>query len=420
MSETPHSSGKKTVADIWIEVQAEQKRFNRVIRYLTAALLVAAIVAGLAAFLSLAEFQNLRRSYRHQIDFSIAKSEIQNALAEAERHAMRIELIGLKEESGQNRIYANLPRETDRAIAAAKLRENLSFEELVATAMEFSKRSAAGDLRLNPSPSYLVESVLDLTRSAAITITSDEAAFMETALSEWQQPNADATQRRWRTIAATSDTSELRGYAHAALAHYHYRIATNSSPRLGWNKGCRETTELVSQAHALNVQSISLNLAAGGCLRKSGRYEEAFHSFIDALNLLAQETEQADGLDDTIPNNQLVKFRIDASHGAGTTLVPFAINLSENGGTDPENLDQISAVTSQLPERFTDLKTKIEASTSILQVSENFMLDAVKRRACETKVKWVSSLQEKIWVTSILRKKTGAKHFPWRARSTNE
>ena len=146
---------KKTVVDIWIEVQEEQKRFNRVIRYMTAALLVAAIIAGLAAVLSLTEFRNLQRSYENQINISSAKSQIQNSQAESDRHAMKTELIKLQEENGQNRVYAYLPREADRAIAAAGEHQTQTLDELIASALMFSKQSAAGDLRLNPSTSYL-------------------------------------------------------------------------------------------------------------------------------------------------------------------------------------------------------------------------------------------------------------------------
>lgn len=369
---------KKTVADIWIEVQSEQKRFNRVIRYMTAALLVAAIIAGLAALLSLTEFQNLQRNYETQINVSSAKSEIQISQAESDRHAMKTELLRLKEENGQNRIYAYLPREADRAIAAAGEHKTQTLDQLIASALMFSKQSVAGDLRLNPSTSYLIESVLELAhgREEHTMFTRDEAEFMEVALLDWQLPTSPETRIRWMRFSSTSNKSELRGYAYAALAHYHYRRASDASPRLDWNQGCQDTTELVEQAKRLAIESMSLALAAGECLRKNGNYEKAFRSFVDALRQLGQEPNSS-GTESRSPS---LKIRIDASHGAGTTLIPFAISLSDNERDKQQKLEQIDDIASRLPESFSDLKLKIAASETILEVSEHFLHHAIMLR----------------------------------------
>lgn len=382
MSTADLSEQKKTVADIWIEVQAEQKQFNRVIRYLTAALLVAAIAAGVAAYMSFTEFRNLRQNYKQQIDYSVAKSAVQNAEAEQERHAMRTELIALKAEKSQNRVFAKLPRQTDRALVATGQRDEKTLNELTSQALDFAKKSAAGDLRLNPSTSYLIESLLELNanyESGAI-FTEDEMSFLETALADWQRPSEDEIRKMWTSLSGKPDDRIIRGYAVAGLAHYHYRQASDASPALDWNKGCRDATEKVEQARALGVVSISLNLAAGSCLRKNGDYESAFREFVEALRILENLMSTDDGYSREAMQDQIIKFRVDASHGAGTTLIPYAINLSGRSGAETIKLSQIYQIADQLPEGFNELKARISGADSILEVSEAFLIDAIAQR----------------------------------------
>lgn len=373
---------KKTVADIWIEVQAEQKRFNTVLRYMTLVVVLALTAAGIAAFMSFSEFKNLRHSYQEQIAYSVAKSAVQNGQAQDDRHQMRIELLSLKDENSQNRVFARLPRETDRALVTVRERDEQTIEDLTRQAHAFAKLSAVGDLRLNPSTSYLIESLLELNFNSPENpvFTPEEVQFMRVALIDWQQPMLDETRQAWTTLLVSSNDPDLRGHASAGLAHFFLRAATASSQRLGWRSGCRETVEMVTQAKALNVESIALNLAAGACLRKNGDFEEAYGMFVDGLTLLANDTTFDVIPDGDLLNKSLLKFRIDASHGAGTTLIPFAINLAENGSSEEGKLESIALTAARLPDEFSELKDQIERSRTVLEVSENFLNSAIKLR----------------------------------------
>ena len=123
---------QKTVSDIWHEVREEQRRFNKIVRYLVGALIVAFILAGVAAIQSWLKFNDLSGSYQVQIDRTIAQEAITRTDANRERQNMKMELLELRETISQQREYADIPRQVDRDLSARNNRSEIeSIEQLV-------------------------------------------------------------------------------------------------------------------------------------------------------------------------------------------------------------------------------------------------------------------------------------------------
>lgn len=374
---------KKTVADIWAEVQTEQRQFNRVIRYLILALMGTAFVAGIAAILSLTEFRNLRQNYKDQIEYAIAESAVQRSQAERERQAMRIELLRLENENSQNRVFARLARQTDQALATAGSTSFSSVRELQDDALQFALLSATGRLPMNSATGYLVEGLVEFDRvNEDALFLPDENRLLQAALQDWQQPDADSTRRAWTLLATTAESARLRGVGSAGLAHFEHRLAADNSPRLGWANGCADVVRLVAQAKQLEVTGIGLELISGACLRKNGNYEDAYLAFINGFQAIASEASGNQPNSYFKLEESRLQFELAASHGAGTTLIPFAIRLQQEDAeyNEQNKLEEIFGIFEQLPDDRSEFRDRVLGANSILEVAEILLNQAVDIR----------------------------------------
>ncbi|MEM9570564.1 MAG: hypothetical protein AAF996_03800 [Pseudomonadota bacterium] len=307
---------QKTVSDIWHEVREEQRRFNKIVRYLVGALIVAFILAGIAAIQSWLKFNDLSGSYQVQIDRTIAQEAIMRTDANRERQNMKLELLELRETISQQREYADIPRQVDRALSSRSNRSEIeSIEEVVAMAVEEAENSALGK-PLNTSTAYLLDAVLqqlldDSDEDLQGLVGPDERQLLKAAQKTWIDSSSDEVGDIWFDFSQQATSDRMKGVALAGLGLYYYDVSQGAELGLSWDGGCSEAVRLIEEASSLQVNSSTLALRKGECLRKNGDKLRAFKEFFSAL--------QQQSPDDPIHERRL------AAHGAGTTLIALEV-----------------------------------------------------------------------------------------------
>jgi len=108
----------------------------------------------------------------------------------------------------------------------------------------------------------------------------------------------------------------------AGLAMLEYRAANAAS--LGWNQGCSDVNERVTQAEGFGLKAPMLLLWKGQCLRKRGDSLNAYRAFREAAALIEAEDAEV-----TLQQEQM------AHHGVGTTLVALVASEQLPGGRAP-------------------------------------------------------------------------------------
>lgn len=305
LGDAGEKKASKTVADIWREVQAEQQKFNNIVKVMVGLLIVAAIVAAALAVVSYMRFSDIRDNY----DELIARAEAQSRLnaGDGVRAQQRLvnQLLQIREDSEAQRQEAELTRLVDRALAARQAGGPVqTLPQLKAQALDVAKAHLAGTT-LNNATSHLVSSV---ETSGSIPLTGPERALLEAALADWRAPRT-ATAEMQRLIDVSSDPV-MKGYGHIGLAKIHNDLTTDVD-NAGQTDDCAAVVDEVRIAAGLGVQEMGPYLWKGECLRDQGRESDAFDAFASALRAGNVETE-------TLDNIRL------AAHGAGTTLVARA------------------------------------------------------------------------------------------------
>ena len=358
---------RKTVADIWEEVQAEQRRFNRIVRYLIGALILAFLIAGIAAVQSWMKFNSLGDSYQIQIDRSFAQAAISRSDSNRQRQNMRIELIELRESISEQRASSDLPRRVDRTLSTyGDQGEFESIEALLREAVALAEASALGTT-LNTSTAYLVEAVLGQLSEPTNTddaslLSSDQRSLLLAALQKWISPLDLHTEQHWRTLAEEASDPYIRGLGLAGLGSLFYERAQASEEGLNWENGCERAVDNIRQAQLLGAESVQLLLFMGECLRKNGEKLGAFRAFLAALQ---QQTQTPD---------MSINDRRLAAHGAGTTLIALDVSAE----TDPILADQIKAFTKDI--RALNLTDSENDEASVLDEALALLEHAVELR----------------------------------------
>lgn len=305
LGEAGEKKASKTVADIWREVQAEQQKFNNIVKVMVGLLIVAAIVAAALAVVSYLRFSDIRDNY----DELIARAEAQSRLnaGDGVRAQQRLvnQLLQIREDSEAQRQEAELTRLVDRALSARQAGGPvMSLVDLKAQAIEVAKEHLAG-ITLNNATSHLISSV---ERSGAIPLTGPERALLEAALADWRTPRTTTAEMQ-RLIDVSADPV-MKGYGHIGLAKI-YNDSTDGVDNPGLTDECAAIIDEVRIAAGLGVEAMGPYLWKGECLRDQGRESDAFDAFASALRVGDVATE-------TLDNIRL------AAHGAGTTLVARA------------------------------------------------------------------------------------------------
>ncbi len=302
------SGGKKvskTVADIWREVQAEQQKFNNIVKVMVGLLIVAAIVAAALAVVSYLRFSDIKDNY----DDLIANAEAQSRLnaGDGVRAQQRLvtQLLQIREDSEAQRQEAELTRLVDQALSASQAGAPLrSIDQLKEQALEAARGHLLGR-RLNLATSYLVSSVAE---APGISLNAAEAAILDAALVDWRTPREG--QAAMERVIASTDDPTIKGYGHTGLAQIHYAM-TDGLDNLGSSDACTELINEVNIAAGLGVEGMAPYLWKGECMRDAGRESDAFDAFASALRA------------GNVGNETLDNLRL-AAHGAGTTLVARA------------------------------------------------------------------------------------------------
>lgn len=330
---------QKTVSDIWHEVREEQRRFNKLVRYLVGALIVAFILAGVAAIQSWLKFNDLSGSYQVQIDRTIAQEAITRTDANRERQNMKLELLELRETISQQREFADIPRQVDRALSARNNRSQIeTIEQLVDMAVREAEKSALG-IPLNSSTAYLVDAVLQQLRDEADTdlqqlVGVDERQLLSAVQQTWISPSADSVRDIWFDFSKQAESDRMKGLALSGLGLYYYNLSQSAELGLSWDGGCGQAVDLIQEASVYGVNSSTLALRKGECLRKNGDKLKSFKEFFSALKQQAP--------DDPINERRL------AAHGAGTTLIALEV-ASESDPLVARELELFTAELDALP-----------------------------------------------------------------------
>ena len=295
----------KTVVDIWEEVQAEQRQFNRIMQILVALLIVAAVVAvGFFIVMSM-DRASFRTQFAEAVSNANASAAISAGEAKREIQRMRTQLIQVQEDLEAQRQQAQLTRQVDQVLAASRAGSRaFSLGELKTEAVDAARQHLSGH-RLNQATSYLVGSILSAP-DARLTVS--ETALLHAALADWRNPTGAAAEMQ--AVIDSTDDPIVKGYGHLGLAQIHY-AETNAMDDLGASKSCEQVSVDVRVAADLGVESMPPYLWKGECLRDAGNEREAFNAFAQALRA------------GNISDESLQNLRL-AAHGAGTTLIARA------------------------------------------------------------------------------------------------
>ena len=327
----------KTLTDIWNEVQAEQRKFNKIVRYMIGVLIITMLIAGVAALMSLLRLNNLSATYQDQIQKAQAQVQVSRAAAVSGRQRINAELLSIRQALNEQKDLDHLPRKIDQVIEQRRKGSDLpSFEQLRRDAISFAKQSAKG-MPLTNNRAYLIQEILEEHEGwpEEKVLTRDEALLLKGVITYWQTGPTLATEEALSQIANLSNSEEMRGLGNSALAHYYHRVANNNpDDSLGWEAGCRVAVEYANKAERLINRSAQTLLAKGACLRKGGYPFEAFATFLSAL-----QTIDAEGRTGTVSQDLVA-----AVHGTGTTLIALK-SAETRDETKTRNLaDRINAL----------------------------------------------------------------------------
>ena len=319
---------QKVASDSWQDLRDEQSRFRRGVLYLVVALILVVLLAGGGAIHSWLKLGELSRSYQAQIDLTVAQEAITRTSANRERQNMKLELLELRETISQQREYADIPRQVDRALLDPS--DRAAVESLAEMAIEKAEDAALG-APLNSSTAYLIDAVLGLSRSEKQNlVSSDERHLMGAVQQAWINPSIEIVRQNWLDFYDQAESDRMKGLARAGLGLQYYEVSQDAELGLSWNGGCREAVESFEAADRLGVGSSALALRKGECLRKNGDKLEAFENFLSALK---QQSS-----DDPIHERRL------AAHGAGTTLIALEVA----SGSDPIVASKLEQFTEDL------------------------------------------------------------------------
>lgn len=360
-AEAAPQKASKTVADIWREVQAEQQKFNNIVKVMVGLLIVAALVAAVLAIVSYMRFSDIRDNY----DELIARAEAQSRLnaGDGVRAQQRLvnQLLQIREDSEAQRQEAELTRLVDRALAASSAGGPVqSLTQLKAQAIEVAKAHLAGTT-LNNATSHLVSSV---AAARAIPLTGSERALLDAALADWRAPRT--AEDAMRNLIAVSSDPAMKGYGHIGLAKiYDDRVDGADNP--GLTDECAELIDEVRVAAGLGVEAMGPYLWKGECLRDQGRESDAFDAFANALRVGDVGTESLDNLR-------------AAAHGAGTTLIARAAR-APGAQLGPDEVTDVFASLAPIEEKLPGMggagetKDPLAAAFSLLEYASNLRVE---------------------------------------------
>lgn len=330
---------QKTLTDIWNEVQEEQRQFNKIVRYMITALIVAAIVAGAGALMSWFKLNNLSATYQQKINLAQAQASISRAASISSTQSVNSELLAIRQTLNEQRDLENSPRRIDQVIEDRRKGSGLpSFDQLRKKAVVYAKESARGST-LSNNDAYLIQKILEEYERLPDenVLSTDEALLLQGVIDFWATGVNDDVQKSLENIVRFANSEEIRGLGNSALAHFHYKRASQDPDNsLGWEVGCELAVDYSREAEILILKSPKTLLAKAECQRKGGYPFEAFESFADALETILIK----DGSD-----SPSLELRM-AVHGTGTTLVALKSEETRN-----------ESVTRNLPGMIDNLKS---------------------------------------------------------------
>lgn len=324
----PPPGTRKTVDDIWIEVQREQVTFNRIIKWLVGLLIVAAVIAAGAAVLSILEFRNMRSAYVSAIANAQAQALIDRGEATRERQTIKNNQLAQADSAEFARREADLKRQVDRAVVDG------TAEALVPRAVEAARGHAIGT-RLHTVTEHLVASVLDEADAGRVALAEPDRVFLEAIKLDWTAPEGEAEP----VLLAIAEDAESphRAYAYSALSQLYYENADNDD--LAGDDKCNLAITAGDRAIALGLDELGPYLWKGECRRKKGESAEGFRAFRAATAWVATNPEKAAQV-----SMDLVRR---AHHGYGTTLVALVaaddVDEVEDALTDEDALAKAEA-----------------------------------------------------------------------------
>lgn len=362
----------KTVADIWNEVRDEQVRFNKALRYLFSALIVAFLIAAIAAYLSFTSLNRVSADIQQRIDVATAEAAVAASETKNRNETLLVETLKIREEVAEQRQSAGLVRDVDRTLAAYTFqRQRVTMDDLARQAVKIAEEAAKGK-NLNSSTAYLVE--IFLSENPALADSgpaseledNDQRRLINMVHADWLargRPDRDEVGKAWQQLTIDSQSERSKGLALAGLGLFHYRRAEESQNSLKWDKGCKDAVQFIRQANERGIQSDLLSLAQGECLRKNGYKDEALNAFIEALEL--QESQTDASLDQ----------RRRAAHGAGTTLIAVQVAALENAAIKKKLDESLAELRKLKPETLGEDQTN-DTCPKVSDVDREALRDA--------------------------------------------
>ena len=297
MSEDAKAS--KTVTDIWLEVQREQKRFSQIIRILVGLVILAGGVAVAFTLVSYSDVRSFQARFEEEIREARANTRVVVAEWKYENLTQAERLDAIEEEQGAQRQQAELMQAMGRALATSSLHEQpLSLTALSARAIKDARNYGLG---AGLATDDLVSGILNANGAK---LSTDDRLLLSAVLADYRSPDKSAPVIQ--TLIEKAQADQMKGFGYAILARHYYSL-TNEVDRAS-DPNCSEVVKDVALAHDKGVEGIGPYLWAGECWRKRGEGAKAFENFTRALALRDDPA--------ATPDNVRV-----VANGLGTTLI---------------------------------------------------------------------------------------------------
>jgi len=324
---TDNAPRSVTSADLLAELRHEQQSFRFLMMAMTAILGLAAIIAAGSVLYFFLQLQGLKQDYAEQAELSQINFRIVEGKASRQRESTQAAIVAIREEAAAARQQAELAQEI-RTVTS--VREAARYKD---QALEIARGQFLGS-PMNEVTAQLVSVVLKADGTQRPLLSDGERVLLTAALDDWGGQKPERVRAGMEALLADSEALEDKAMGAAGLAMLEYRAANDNS--LGWNNGCSDVNERVTQAEGFGLKAPMLLLWNGQCLRKRGDSLNAYRAFREAAALI--ETEAAEV---TLQQEQM------AHHGVGTTLVALVAS---------EQLPDARAPGDALLEALTELK----------------------------------------------------------------
>jgi hypothetical protein len=297
MSEDTKAS--KTVTDIWLEVQREQKRFSQIIRILVGLVILAGGVAVAFTLVSYSDVRSFQSRFESEISEARANTRVVVAEWKYENLTQAERLDAIEEEQAAQRQQAELMQAMGSALAASGVKQPpMTLAALSQRAVADARSYALG---AGLATDDLLSGILN---ARGAPLADDDRLLLAAALADYRSPDKAAPQIQLLIEKALDD--RVKGLGYALLARRAYAL-TSEVDRAG-GSGCTEVIKDVELARDRGVEGIGPYLWAGECWRKRGEGAKAFDSFSRALTLK----------DDPAATSANIRV---VANGLGTTLI---------------------------------------------------------------------------------------------------